>query len=458
MANERYTASIELPVSADEAYAWHTRPGALLRLTPPWEAARILHNDGVRDGGRTILEIAIGPVHERWVALHRDVVPGRGFVDEQVEGPFSSWVHQHKFEALAADRSSLTDEVEYKLPLGALGRFVGGGAVKRKLERMFPYRHAVLLDDLRRHAAYPGKRLRVAITGQSGLIGTALSAMLTTGGHEVLPLVRHAAGSDQIAWDPEAGTIEAEKLAGVDAVVHLAGESIGDGRWSEEKKQRILQSRVRGTTLIAETLAKLERGPRILVSASAIGWYGDRKDPVDETSARGDGFLSDVCEAWERAADPARAAGLRVVHPRIGVVLTPAGGALPQLVTAFKAGVGGRVGSGEQGMSWIALDDAVAALHAALLRDELDGPINVCAPEAVDNAAFAKVLGEVLHRPSFMPLPGAAVKLAFGEMGQRLLLEGALVRPKRLEAANHRFAYPSLTGALEHLLGVVSHT
>jgi uncharacterized protein (TIGR01777 family) len=450
---ETFQARLEVPVSAEELYAWHVRPGALTRLAPPWEETNILHDDGVREGGRTVLEVAIGPVHERWVAVHRDVDPGRGFTDEQIEGPFVSWVHRHQIDALGSHHAALTDTIEYRLPLGALGRLVGGSAVRRRIERMFVYRHAVLADDLRRHAEHRGRRLRVAITGQSGLIGRALSAMLTTGGHEVLAVVRRAPTAGEIAWDPAAGTIESDKLAEVDAVVHLAGENIGDGRWTEAKKTLIRESRVHGTQVLSAALARLRGGPCTLVSASAIGWYGDRKEAVDEHSAGGEGFLAEVCEAWERAADPARAAGIRVVHPRTGVVLTPLGGALPQLITAFKVGVGGKVGRGDQGLSWIALDDVVAGLHAALLREELDGPVNLCAPDPVDSAGFARVLGEVLHRPSVVPLPEAAVRVTLGEKGEALLLEGARVRPGVLLAAGHRFTCPELTGALRHLLG-----
>ena len=280
-----------------------------------------------------------------------------------------------------------------------------------------------------------------------------MTKAIFSAGHSVVPLVRRAAHDGEIAWDPEAGIIEHAKLVGVDALVHLAGENIGDGRWSEAKKQRITGSRVRGTRLVAETLATLSGGPRVLVSASAIGYYGARTGPVDETAAAGHGFLAEVCRAWEAAAEPARQAGVRVAHPRIGIVLTPAGGALPPMTAAFKTGLGGRIGVGSQGMSWVAIDDVLAALYASVVRDELSGPINLTAPGHVDQASFARVLGNVLGRPSVVPLPATAVRLALGERGERLLLEGARVDPARLRAADHRFAYPELEGALRHVLG-----
>lgn len=451
--HETFAARVEVPVSAQALYDWHLRPGAFQRMTPPWEATRVISNDGVREGGRTVLEIQFGPMKRQWIAEHKEVSPGIGFVDEQVEGPFAYWRHQHRIEPLGPDRSVLEDRIEYRLPLGPLGQFFGGGVAERRIERMFAYRHAVLRDDLERHAQFGARRLRVAITGRDGLVGREIAAMLSSGGHEVIPMVRRSPAAGELGWDPSAGTIDRDGLIGVDAVVHLAGESIAEGRWTEEKKARIRDSRVLGTRLLAETLASLTRGPRTLVSVSAIGWYGDRAEPVDEESGGGAGFLAEVCEAWERAADPARAAGVRVVHPRLGIVLTPAGGALPPMMTAFSAGVGGRVGTGKQGMSWVAIDDVTAALHAALMRDELEGPLNVTSPNPVDNAAFAQSLGAALHRPSVVPLPAVAVKLAFGEMGERLLLEGAFVRPSRLQAAGHRFAYPQLADALSHVLG-----
>ena len=447
---EVFERRIELPVSVDELFAWHTRQGAFQRLTPPWEPTKVVSNDGVVNGGRAVMEMHLGPTTQRWIAEHKEVAPGQGFVDEQVAGPFKAWRHEHRMEALGPARSALVDHIEYVLPLGAVGHFFGEGIAARRLEKMFTYRHDVLREDLTRHAEYRGERRRVAITGASGMIGRALSAMLTTGGHEVLRVVRH--GEGEVHWDGKS-TIEAEKLRGVDTVIHLAGENIGEGRWNDEKKRKIRESRVEGTALVARTLAELADGPRTLVSASAIGYYGDRKEPVDEASPRGDGFLAEVCEEWERAAEPARAAGIRVVHPRIGIVLSPEGGALPPLRKAVGAGVGGPIGRGDQGVSWISLDDVVYALFATVMRDDLIGPVNLTTPNAIDNAGLARALGHVLHRPSFMTLPAAAVKVAFGEMGERLLLDGAIVAPHRLVEAKHRFAYPELDAALRHLLG-----
>jgi len=297
---------------------------------------------------------------------------------------------------------------------------------------------------------------RVVITGASGLVGSSLAGFLATRGHRVDGLVRRPpeAGSTDIRWDPATGTIDAAALEGADAVVHLAGESIAAGRWTPAHKRVVLRSRTDGTRLLAETLARLRRPPRVLISASAVGYYGDRgAEPLSEDSAAGRGFLADVCQAWEAAADPARRAGIRVVHPRIGMVLAAAGGALARMLTPFKLGLGGVVGNGRQYMSWIALDDLVGALHHLIFTDSISGPVNAVAPGPVTNREFTKTLSRVLRRPTLVPLPAPMVRLLFGEMGQALLLDGARVLPARLQASGFRFLYPDLESALRSELG-----
>jgi len=292
--------------------------------------------------------------------------------------------------------------------------------------------------------------VRIAITGSSGLIGTALTAALDAAGHDLLHLVRRPpAGSAEIQWDPEAGTIDGS-LEGVEAIVHLAGENIGQ-RWTDDVRRRVLESRVNGTTLIAETAAGLASRP-VLICASATGFYGDRGDEiVDEDSVPGTGFLAEVVEAWEAAAEPARAAGLRTVHLRQGIVLAKGGGALARLLPPFKLGAGGRVGSGRQWWSWVSLDDTVAAYLFAL-EQPLAGPVNVVAPGVVTNQEFAKALGRAVHRPAFFPLPASAVKAAFGQMGEEMLLAGQRVAPTRLVDAGFTFGQPDIDSGLASAL------
>ena len=301
--------------------------------------------------------------------------------------------------------------------------------------------------------------MKIVVTGATGLIGSALVPALIADGHSVTCLTRGGKsstprpGTTSARWNPEAGEIDKKALEGCGRAVHLAGESIAEGRWTDEKKRRIVESREKGTRLIAETLAALNPRPKVLVSASAIGYYGDRgAETLDEGSSSGKDFLSDVCRRWEAAADPARAAGIRVVHPRIGVVLSGDGGALARMLTPFKMGVGGKIGSGEQYMSWIALDDVVGAIKLALKDDSLEGAVNTVAPGAVTNSEFTKVLGGVLGRPTIFAVPAFAARLAFGEMADELLLSSTRVEPKRLRTANYNFSYPQLEGALRHAL------
>jgi uncharacterized protein (TIGR01777 family) len=296
--------------------------------------------------------------------------------------------------------------------------------------------------------------MTVAISGASGLIGSALSPRLEAAGHTTRRLVRRAAqNANEITWDPDRAAVDVDGLRDVDAVIHLAGESIAKGRWTAEKKRRIRTSRVDGTRLLVDAIVKLDRKPRALVAASAIGFYGDRgEDRLDETSAPGEGFLVEVCRAWEAATAAAAKAGIRVVNTRLGVVLSGRGGALGTMLTPFKLGVGGKLGDGGQYMSWIALDDVAHAFQFALENEQLDGPVNFVAPEAVTNAQFTKTLGNVLNRPTVLPMPAFAARLAFGEMADELLLASTRVVPARLTEAGFSFEYPQLEPALRHVL------
>ena len=284
----------------------------------------------------------------------------------------------------------------------------------------------------------------IAISGSSGLVGSAIAAKLSSEGRTVIPLVRGAARAGAIAYDIDAGTVDEAALAEVDAIIHLAGENVG-ARWTDERKRRILHSWVASTELLARAIARLDRKPSLLC-ASAIGIYGyDRGDTwLDESTESGDGFLAEVCRAWEAAAEPARAAGARTAHLRIGVVLSAKGGALDKLLPVFRLGAGGKVGSGEQFMSWVALEDVVRAFVFALDRPDLSGPINIVAPEPVTNAAFTQALAHALHRPAIVPVPALALKLAMGEMARETVLASQRVAPKRLQAAGFTFSYPTI--------------
>ncbi len=290
--------------------------------------------------------------------------------------------------------------------------------------------------------------LRVAVAGASGLIGKELVRRLEGDGHAVLRLVRRdPSGPGEARWDPEAGRMDAAALDGVDAVVNLAGENVGE-RWTDERKRRIRASRVEGTRALAEAAAGLARKPKVLVNASAVGFYGDRGDErVDEMSPPGRGFLAEVVRDWEAAAEPAARAGIRVVLPRFGVVLSGRGGALAKMLTPFRLGAGGPMGSGEQWMSWVSLRDAVDVLYLSLVDDRLSGPVNAVAG-AVTNDEFVRTLGRVLNRPVVIPVPRFALKLAFGQMAEETILASQRVEHRVLTQLGYSFEEPELEGAL----------
>jgi len=291
----------------------------------------------------------------------------------------------------------------------------------------------------------------VAVTGSHGFIGSALLPALTRAGHRPVRIVRgHAAGDDEIRWDPEAGTIDADGLEGVGGVVHLAGAGIGDKRWTDARKRLILESRTKGTDLLARTLAGLTRPPSALVSASAIGYYGNRGDePLDEQSAPGNDFVARVCVQWEAATAPAADAGIRVARVRGGIVLGREGGVLSRLLLPFRLGLGGRIASGRQYMSWISIDDEVRAILHALTHGQVAGPVNLTGPDPVTNDEFTKTFGRVVHRPTLIPTPLFPLRARYGgELVRHLLVEGQRVLPKRLEATGYAFEHPTLEDAL----------
>lgn len=443
----------EMPASAKELFDWHERPGALDRLIPEWMPARVTdHTGGIRDGARVTLAVPLGPLKLRWEVEHTGYRAGREFRDVQREGPFDTWEHVHRVEPLTAATSALEDSISYRLPLPPLGTLLAGAFTRERLARMLRWRHALTRADLARHGRFAARGVRkIAITGATGFLGGALVPFLRGGGHDVC-VVGRGPKSD-VRWDPSRKAIDEDSLMGVDAVIHLAGENVAQ-RWTPESRKEILESRVQGTRLIAEACAAMEPQPEVLVCASAVGFYGGRGDEwLDETSAAGDDFLADVVRRWEAAAEPARRAGIRVVHLRMGVVINPGGGALAKMLWPFQAGVGGKLGSGKQWMSWVSREDVVGAMHFALQSPQVRGPINLVAPEPVTNATFASTLGRVLQRPALAPVPAFVLRTMFGEMAQGTILASQRVRSGALAGAGFEFLHPTLSSALRFELG-----
>ncbi|MDX2182945.1 MAG: TIGR01777 family oxidoreductase [Gemmatimonadaceae bacterium] len=455
-----FSRTLRVPVPAAELFAWHERPGAFERLNPPWQPVQVTHRSGgIRDGARVVLRVPIaGPIGIPWELTHRDYIAGVQFRDEQVRGPFARWSHLHAIAPDGAGASILTDTIDFAAPFPLLGGALVDAVLVAELDRLFRYRHAVTAGDLQRHAAYPGAPLRVAISGATGLIGSALDAFLTTGGHRVHRIVRGAPDPTRpdadIRWDPARGTIDAHALEGVDAVIHLAGASVAE-RWSDAHRAEILTSRVRSTELLARTIAGLTRKPAVFISSSAVGIYGNRGDEsLDETSLAGAGYLADVGRAWESAAESARAAGVRVVHPRTGIVLAAAGGALAKLVPIYQIGGGGPIGQGRAYQPWMALDDWLGALLHVLRTPTVHGPVNFTGPAPVPQREFAKTLGAVLRRPAIAPVPPMALAAMFGrEMANEVLLSSQRAYPRALEASGFVFRHATLADALRFELG-----
>jgi len=465
----RLSFKTQLTVSPKAIWSWHAAPGAFERLCPYWESVvvrkRIASPHSLSDiaEGATV-ELDLYPLAPlsfpklEWTIRHHGYIEGSKFEDQQLKGPFSYWNHQH----IIHSDGTLEDTIDYELPFSPLSDILAKTFTEAKLRRLFKYRHRVTASDLQTQSNYKGKPMKILITGATGLVGKQLSAYLSTAGHSVYKLVRQKnLSASEIYWNPDTSEIDTAALeaAQIDAVIHLAGENIAAKRWTTKQKSLIAASRVNGTRLLATTLANLKTKPKTLVSASAIGFYGDRADELlSENSTAGGGnaackFLAETCAAWEAATKAASDAGIRVVHARFGVILDPRGGALSKLLLPFQIGAGGIIGNGRQYMSWIAIDDVLGALYHCAITESLSGAVNIVAPNAVTNLEFTRVLGRVLHRPTIAPLPAFAARIILGEMADGLLLSSAHVSPNALSSSGYKFQYSELEPALRHLLG-----
>ncbi|GGF43721.1 TIGR01777 family oxidoreductase [Williamsia phyllosphaerae] len=443
------TRSSVVDDSIDEVFAWHKRPGAFHRLSPGFAPMSLRSEATSIEDGKAILVLPGGLT---WTASHQPdgFRPPNQFVDKLTSFPLryvTPWTHTHNFDAVDADHTRVTDNVDTRVPGFALSS-------------MFDFRHRQLADDIitqKWARSLQPTPLTIGMTGVSGTIGTALAALATTGGHRVVSLVRRApVGDDERRWDPD--NPAADLLDGLDVVIHLAGSSIA-GRFTDAHVSRVRHSRVEPSHALARVAAAAAadgRGPRVFVGASAIGFYGaDRGDEeLTETSTPGDGVIADIVRDWESAYAPAAEAGLRVVTVRTGVVQASAGGMLKVLKPVFGAGLGGPIGDGTQWLSWIGLEDVCDVFYRAALDERLSGPVNAVSPEPVRNSEFTDTMGTVLHRPTVLRVPEFAPKLVLTESGAgSLALASQRVLPEALAGIGHDFRMPALADTLRHQCG-----
>jgi uncharacterized protein (TIGR01777 family) len=456
---EEFTYKSRMPANVQDVFAWHERPGAFERLSPPWVRLDVLERSGgIRDGARVTMRVGYGPINTVWTVEHKNYVENEQFCDFQVHGPMAYYEQVHKFVPETDSTSFLDDIVTFELPAAD---FAPNFVARNEFERLFRYRHQIVADDLQFANQNKGsKPMNIAVTGSTGFIGSALVPFLTTQGNSVRRLVRaqsqgkaNGVGETMI-WNPSEGVLDAAALEGCDALVHLAGDNVGNERWSAEKKTRMRQSRIDSTRLLCQNMAQMKNPPKIFVCASAIGFYGDRgADVLTEQSTRGSGFLAELCQEWEATAKEAEQLGVRVVNSRIGVVLSPKGGALQKMLLPFQMGGGGIIGDGKQYFSWIALDDVIGAILHCLQTDSVKGPVNLVSPNTVTNQEFTHTFGRVIQRPTIIPMPAFGARLAFGEFADECLLASSRVVPEKLIQSSYSFRYPDLEGALRHVLG-----
>lgn len=454
MSRFQYVSDFE--VTKELLYSFHANPGALDRLLPPWENTSILRRaHSIAPGSRVELKMHFGPIPFTYKALHIKEQPVEMFQDIQEKGPFRSWSHTHLFDE-TQNGARLTDLVDYQLPLQSFLPRNFTRFVEKELTRTFRHRKEVLNHDLSLHKRYSTTPLTILISGASGVVGRHLVPFLTTGGHSVYTLVRRQADAkkNEIYWDPAKDEIDIKSIPDIDVVIHLAGEYIGLGRWSDERKKRVVDSRVQGTSLLVKTMAQLKQKPKVFLSSSAIGYYGDTKtEPIDETRGPGKDFLSSVCSIWEESARPAENLGIRTVIMRMGVALSCKGGALEKLVKA-PIGYVRRFGNGRQMFSWLSMDDLLGAILHCIKTESISGPINLVSPNPVSNEEMISTMAKLTGRPFLPGVPAPVLKMLYGDMAREILLSGCHALPDKLINSGFTFSYLTLEETLRSQLGI----
>ncbi len=462
-----FERSVGIDCDRQELFQYHSNPGALNRLIPPWENVKVeRRSDSLIVGSEVVLTNALFGLPLRWHALHTDLCPPESFQDSLLSGPFKSWVHNHIFEISGPKQSILHDQVQFETKFGMIGA-IGLPLVRFKLKAMFAFRHHTtsadlkLLNFLRQFTS--NRSLRVGVTGSTGMIGRRLVDLLSVMGHQAVRILRPSSrdraqefptSSRTVVWQPGHGFSDVACMQNLDAVIHLAGKGIASSRWTDSAKQSIRESRILGTQALVSDLCKLDSPPKAFVCASGVGFYGDRASEIlDETARTGDDFLAHLAVDWESAARDFEKTGNRVAIGRLGIALHPRQGALAKLLVPFRLGLGGPVGDGRQYWSWIHVDDAAAGFIYLAANPNCIGAYNLVAPEQSDNRTFSKTLGHVLNRPSLMPAPAFALRLMLGEMADAMLLASTRANCGRLIEEGFPFRTSTLEDCLRHLLG-----
>ncbi len=449
------TSRIEAPV--EEVFSWHTRLGAIERYSPPWDPIRVLfRTGGIEKDAEVVIRMKAGGIPYRWHARHTDYEENRLFRDRQVRGPFSEWIHTHEFEPDGSSACFVRDLIHYRLFSHPFRESLSYKLIENKLSAIFAYRHRTLKEDLRVQLGFENREPQtILVSGASGFIGSELIPYLTTAGHKVLKLVRYQPQDEnEIFWDPDFFQIDSERLEGVDSIIHLAGENIGNGHWTEKKKEKILSSRLKGTRLIAETICKMKTPPKVFLSASAIGYYGDRGDrELREDDTFGTSFIAGVCHKWEEAATIARESGTRTVMLRIGVVFDPRGGALERSLLGSRLGLKAGIGSGKHYVSWIGLNDTIDAIYHAMLDAGIEGPLNIVSPNPVTSNTLSEQLAKVAGGKLRINIPESVIRTAFGQKGEEVLLSSVRVLPEKLANSDFYFRHSTPGELFYQVLG-----
>jgi len=455
-----------IPCNVNTLFDYHERSGGLERLMPPWSGMNIIsQKGGIKNDAITIFRINLGkPISFKWVAKHFGYIPNRQFQDQMIKGPFKKWIHTHSFIPQGSDQCILEDKIDYELKFGKISSKIFQKNIQNFLNQVFLYRHRILVNDLYFETIGLEQGKKILITGSHGLIGSALIPLLSNiGKHKITCLVRSnnskyssqsQAFKNIIFWDPAHNKLNHQELEGYDVIIHLGGENIF-GRWTDIKKNKILDSRIKSTNLLSESLTKLSNPPSLLICASAIGYYGNRpNETLTEESSPAKGFLSEVCQQWENATKHASEIGIRVVNTRFGIVLTPKGGILQKLLEPFKFGVDITLGGNkDRYISWISIEDVIKSIFYSITNKAIRGAVNIVAPKPITYFEFSNILKKILNPKLSIQLNPNLTKLIFGQMSDELLYTNAYVIPEKLISTGYKFFNPELEDTLRLLLG-----